>query len=70
MRVDQILCAAGPVDGVTGQALAYRRRLRGWGWLGEDYAPVQAAGMPDGAVRMSSLCAGVKGPRWSRTERR
>jgi glycosyltransferase involved in cell wall biosynthesis len=51
MRVDQILCAAGPVDGVTGQALAYRRLLAGWGWLGEDYAPVQAAGMPTGAVR-------------------
>jgi L-malate glycosyltransferase len=51
MRVDQILCAAGPVDGVTGQALAYRRLLHGWGWLGEDYAPVQAAGMPNGAVR-------------------
>jgi glycosyltransferase involved in cell wall biosynthesis len=51
MRVDQILCAAGPVDGVTGQALAYRRLLRGWGWQGEDYAPVQAAGMPGGAVR-------------------
>jgi glycosyltransferase involved in cell wall biosynthesis len=51
MRVDQILCAAGPVDGVTGQALAYRRLLGSWGWGGEDYAPVQAAGMPFGAVR-------------------
>jgi glycosyltransferase involved in cell wall biosynthesis len=51
MRVDQILCAAGPVDGVTGQALAYRRLLRAWGWAGEDYAPVQAPGMPSGAVR-------------------
>jgi glycosyltransferase involved in cell wall biosynthesis len=51
MRVDQILCAAGPVDGVTGQALAYRRLLRGWGWSGEDYAPVQAPGMAPGAVR-------------------
>jgi L-malate glycosyltransferase len=51
MRVDQILCAAGPVDGVTGQALAYRRLLRGWGWSGEDYAPVQAPGMPPGTIR-------------------
>lgn len=51
MRVDQILCAAGPVDGVTGQALAYRRLLRDWGWTGEDYAPVQAPGMPESAVR-------------------
>ena len=51
MRVDQVLCAAGPVDAVTGQALAYRRLLGEWGWAGEDYAPVQAAGMPAGAVR-------------------
>lgn len=51
MRIDQILCAAGPVDAVTGQALAYRRLLRQWGCSGEDYAPVQAAGMPPGAVR-------------------
>jgi glycosyltransferase involved in cell wall biosynthesis len=51
MRVDQILCAAGPVDGVTGQALAYRRQLRSWGWTGEDYAPVQAPGMATGVVR-------------------
>jgi glycosyltransferase involved in cell wall biosynthesis len=51
MRVDQILCAAGPVDAVTNQALAYRRLLRGWGWDGDDYAPVQAAGMARGAVR-------------------
>ena len=51
MRVAQILCAAGPVDGVTGQALAYRELLRGWGWGGDTYAPVIAAGMPSGAVR-------------------
>jgi glycosyltransferase involved in cell wall biosynthesis len=51
MRIDQVLCAAGPVDAVTGQALAYRRLLGEWGWTGEDYAPVQAAGMPAGAVR-------------------
>jgi glycosyltransferase involved in cell wall biosynthesis len=51
MRVDQILCAAGPVDGVTGQALAYRRLMRGWGWAGEDYAPVQAPGMASGVLR-------------------
>lgn len=51
MRVDQVLCAAGPVDGVTGQALAYRRVLRSWGWQGSDHAPVQAPGMPDGTIR-------------------
>jgi glycosyltransferase involved in cell wall biosynthesis len=51
VRVDQILCAAGPVDAVTGQALAYRRLMAAWGWRGADYAPVQAAGMAPGAVR-------------------
>jgi L-malate glycosyltransferase len=51
MRVAQILCAAGPVDAVTNQALAYRELLRGWGWSGEDYAPVTAPGMPGGVVR-------------------
>jgi L-malate glycosyltransferase len=51
MRIDQVLCAAGPVDAVTNQALAYRALFRSWGWEGEDYAPVQAAGMARGAVR-------------------
>jgi glycosyltransferase involved in cell wall biosynthesis len=51
MRVDQVLCAAGPVDAVTNQALAYRALFRRWGWSGADYAPVQAAGMARGAVR-------------------
>ena len=51
MRVDQVLCAAGPVDAVTNQALAYRALFRRWGWAGEDYAPVQAPGMARGAIR-------------------
>jgi L-malate glycosyltransferase len=51
MRVDQVLCAAGPVDAVTNQALAYRGLFDRWGWTGEDFAPVQAYGMPRGAVR-------------------
>jgi glycosyltransferase involved in cell wall biosynthesis len=51
MRVAQILCAAGPVDAVTNQALAYRRLFQSWGWSGEDYAPVQAPGMARGSVR-------------------
>ncbi|HEX3691192.1 MAG TPA: glycosyltransferase [Solirubrobacteraceae bacterium] len=50
MRVDQILCAAGPVDAVTNQALAYRRLFGRWGWSGQDYAPVVAAGLPAGAI--------------------
>jgi glycosyltransferase involved in cell wall biosynthesis len=51
VRVDQLLCAAGPVDAVTGQALACRELFRSWGWSGEEYSPVIAAGMPHGAVR-------------------
>jgi glycosyltransferase involved in cell wall biosynthesis len=45
MKVAQVLCAAGPVDAVTNQALAYRALFRRWGWSGQDYAPVQAPGM-------------------------
>jgi L-malate glycosyltransferase len=51
MRVAQILCAAGPVDAVTNQALAYRELFRGWGWSGDEYAPVTAPGMPGGLIR-------------------
>jgi glycosyltransferase involved in cell wall biosynthesis len=51
MRVAQILCAAGPVDAVTNQALAYRALFRSWGWSGDDYAPVSAPGMPGGVIR-------------------
>jgi glycosyltransferase involved in cell wall biosynthesis len=51
MRVAQILCAAGPVDAVTNQALAYRESFRRWGWSGEDYAPVQAPDMGRVAIR-------------------
>src|ERR1700677_2268473 len=51
MRVAQILCAAGPVDAVTNQALAYRELFRSWGWSGDDHAPVTAPGMSGGVVR-------------------
>jgi hypothetical protein len=50
VRVDQILCAAGPVDAVTNHVLAWRRQFACWGWTGSDHAPVTAAGMPAGAV--------------------
>jgi glycosyltransferase involved in cell wall biosynthesis len=43
--VHQVLCAAGPVDAVTNQALAWRRQFDAWGWGGEDYAEVLAPGM-------------------------
>jgi glycosyltransferase involved in cell wall biosynthesis len=48
--VDQILCAAGPVDAVTNQALAYRRLFARWGWSGRDHAPVTAAGVTPGTI--------------------
>ncbi len=51
MIVDQILCAAGPVDAVTNQALAWRRVFDGWGWGGKDYAEVLAPGMERVAVK-------------------
>jgi glycosyltransferase involved in cell wall biosynthesis len=51
MRISQVLCAAGPVDAVTNQALACRALFRQWGWEGEDYSPVIAAGMPRRVVR-------------------
>jgi glycosyltransferase involved in cell wall biosynthesis len=50
VRVDQILCAAGPVDAVTNQALAYRRLFTQWGWSGRDFAPVTAPGLAPGTV--------------------
>lgn len=45
MNVHQLLCAAGPVDAVTNQALAWRRRFTAWGWGGQDHAEVLAPGM-------------------------
>src|SRR5436305_1376465 len=51
MKVTQVLCAAGPVDAVTNQALACRALFRRWGWTGHDYTPVMAAGMPRHSVR-------------------
>jgi glycosyltransferase involved in cell wall biosynthesis len=50
VRVDQILCAAGPVDAVTNQAFAYRRLFSSWGWSGRDYAPVAAPGLAPESV--------------------
>src|SRR5207253_4407143 len=44
MRVSQVLCAAGPVDAVTNQAFAWRRKFDGWGWSGADYSARLAPG--------------------------
>lgn len=38
MVVHQLLSGAGPFDAVSGQALAFRRLFREWGWGGEDVA--------------------------------
>jgi L-malate glycosyltransferase len=50
MKIDQVLCAAGPVDAVTNQALACRQLFGRWGWTGSDYSAVIAPGMPRGLV--------------------
>ncbi len=51
MKVTQVLCAAGPVDAVTNQALACRKLFSEWGWGGEDYSAVIAPGMPRHLMR-------------------
>ena len=51
MVVHQVLCAAGPVDAVTNQGLACRRRFADWGWRGRDVAAVLAPGMDRRAMR-------------------
>lgn len=38
MKVVQVLCAAGPVDAVTSQALAWRAVFEGWGWESEIFS--------------------------------
>jgi glycosyltransferase involved in cell wall biosynthesis len=51
MNVTQVLCAAGPVDAVTNQALACRALFRRWGWEGEDFAATQDPAMRRRHVR-------------------
>jgi len=51
MKVAQVLCAAGPVDATTNQALAWRQLFDSWHWGGADFAAVVAPGMPRQAVR-------------------
>jgi len=53
VNVHQVLCAAGPVDAVTHQGLAFRRLFQGWGWGGHDVAEVLAPGMDRSLVRPS-----------------
>jgi len=51
VKVNQALCAAGPVDAVTGQALAYRALFDEWGWGGRDCADRTAGGIDRRTVR-------------------
>lgn len=51
MRVTQVLCAAGPVDAVTNQALAWRAQFTRWGWQGEDFTAKPAPEMRRHHVR-------------------
>lgn len=51
MKVSQVLCAAGPLDAVTNQALACRSLFEQWGWGGEDYAALSASGIDRRAIR-------------------
>jgi len=51
MRVTQVLCAAGPVDAVTNQALAWRGLFDRWGWDGADFAATLAPDMRRAAIR-------------------
>jgi len=51
VNVHQVLSAAGPVDAVTNQGLAFRRLFSEWGWGGDDVAEIIAPGMPRGAVK-------------------
>jgi glycosyltransferase involved in cell wall biosynthesis len=51
VNVSQVLCAAGPVDAVTNQALACRTLFERWGWGGHDYAAEFASGINRRAIR-------------------
>lgn len=51
MKVTQVLCAAGPVDAVTNQALAWRAQFTRWGWEGADYTAKPALEMRRHHVR-------------------
>ena len=45
MNIHQILSGAGPHDAITTEALEFRRRFRGWGWGGGDFAGRIAPGL-------------------------
>ena len=51
MKVSQILCAAGPVDAVTNQALAWQAEFNRWGWEGHVYSARAAPEMSRRQIR-------------------
>ena len=54
MKVTQVLCAAGPVDAVTNQALAWRAQFARWGWEGDDFTAKAAMDMRRHHIRPRS----------------
>ena len=51
MKVSQVLSAAGAVDAVTNQALAWREHFQRWGWGGEVYSARPPVGMRRHQIR-------------------
>jgi L-malate glycosyltransferase len=51
VKVTQVLCAAGPVDAVTNQALAWRAQFARWGWEGSDFTAKPAPEMRRHEIR-------------------
>jgi L-malate glycosyltransferase len=51
VKVTQVLCAAGPVDAVTNQALAWRAQFTRWGWEGDDFTARAATDMRRQRIR-------------------
>jgi glycosyltransferase involved in cell wall biosynthesis len=51
VKVSQILCAAGPVDAVTNQALSWRTEFERWGWGGRVFSARAAPDMSRRDIR-------------------
>ncbi len=51
----QLLSGAGPVDAVTGQAMAIRRRVTAWGWEGQDVAVFRDPRVGDAVGSLGTL---------------
>jgi glycosyltransferase involved in cell wall biosynthesis len=51
VKIAQVLCAAGPVDAVTTQALAWRAVFERWSWSSEIYSARPPIDMPRAKIR-------------------